>query len=84
MANEIDPGFAPGTNRRVITISIVFIVFGIVLFPIALSAFRSGQPISMLSNRRPIYGWEGLLISVLSVIIGIGGVWAVSRRRGSR
>ena len=81
MQNQIDPGFKPGASRRVIILSIVFILFGIGMIPMSLTAYRTGTPISLLSRGRPIYGWEGFLISFLSVIIGIGGIWAALRHR---
>jgi hypothetical protein len=77
---EIEPGFAPGANRRVLLISIVFIIFGIGILPMSLHAFHSGEPIPMLSRGRQIYGWEGILISGLAIIVGIGGIWAVLSR----
>ncbi|MGI8496836.1 MAG: hypothetical protein ACR2OG_04530 [Gemmatimonadaceae bacterium] len=80
MPEKIDPGLEPGAPRRVIVISIVFILFGIVIIPMSLTAYRSGQPIPMLSKTRPIYGWEGLLISFLAVLAGIGGIWAALRK----
>ena len=81
MPDQIDPGFTPGARKRILLISSVFIGFGIVLFPMALAAYRSGEPIHMISNRQQVYGWEGLLISFLSVIVGIGGIWGAMRRR---
>ncbi len=81
MPDQIDPGFAPGARKRVLLISVVFIVFGIILGPMALDAFRSGEPIKMISNRHQVFGWEGLLISFGSIVIGIGGIWAALRHR---
>ncbi len=81
MSDQIDPGFTPGARKRILLISGVFIGFGLVLFPMALAAFRSGEPIRMISNRQQVYGWEGLLIAFLSVVIGIGGIWGVMRRK---
>ncbi len=80
MPDQIDPGFAPGAKKRVLLISVVFIVFGIILAPMSLDAYHSGQPIKMISNRHQVFGWEGLLISFASIVIGIGGIWAALRR----
>jgi hypothetical protein len=84
MPNEIDPGFEPGVVKRVTIISIVFLVFGIVIIPMSLTAFRSGESIPMLSHNRPIYGWEGFVISFFAELIGVGGLWAAARHRAKR
>ncbi len=77
--DEVDPNLTPGWQRRVLFFSIAFIIFGIIIIPMSLTAYRSGHPIPMLTKTRPIYGWEGFPISFLSEVIGIGGIWAVRR-----
>ena len=68
-------------ERRVIVISIIFIVFGLGIIPMSLSAFRSGQPIALFSHDRPIYGWEGFLTTICAELAGVGGIWGVMRKR---
>jgi len=84
MSNEIDPGFKPGVVRRVIIISCVFILFGVAIIPMSITAWNSGESIPMLSRGRAIYGWEGFAIAFLSVVVGIGGIWAAIRHKRQR
>jgi hypothetical protein len=79
MADHIEPGLAPGARKRVVFISILFILFGIGIIPMSLTAYRAGTPIPMLSRGREIYGWEGFVTSFLAIVVGIGGIWAVHR-----
>ncbi|MEP6691696.1 MAG: hypothetical protein ABJD07_11095 [Gemmatimonadaceae bacterium] len=80
----MQPGMEPGIEtsaRGIVFISLVFIVFGIVVFFLAISALKSGTNIELLSHDRPIDGYEGMFIFVLAELSGAGGLWAVARRK---
>ncbi len=78
--NKITPGIQT-SPRGLIGISVVFIVFGIVVFFLAMSALKTGKDIELLSHDRAINGYEGLFIAFLGVLIGVGGIWAVLRMK---
>ncbi|MDQ6828893.1 MAG: hypothetical protein M3081_08510 [Gemmatimonadota bacterium] len=76
----IQPGIET-SPRGIVGISIVFIVFGIVVFFLSLSAIRTGKEIELLSHDRRIGGYEGMLIAFGGVLVGVGGIWAVRRMK---
>ena len=84
MQNETERGFESGSAKRITIISIFFIVFGIALIPMSITAIRSGQPIPLLSRTRPVYGGKVLRRALGAELIGVGGLWAASRRRRRR
>jgi hypothetical protein len=81
MTEDYDPNLSPGWERRTIVIAIILILFGIAIIPMSITAYRSGQPIPMLTRERPIYGTEGFFITFCCVMVGIGGIWAVKRKK---
>jgi hypothetical protein len=82
MTEDYDPNLSPGWERRNIVIGIILIMFGIGIIPISITAFRSGQPIPLLSLKRNIYGAEGFFITFCSVTFGLLGIWAAKRKKG--
>ncbi len=76
----IQPGIQ-SSPRSLVGVSIMFIVFGIVVFFLSLSAIKTGKEIELLSHDRSIDGYEGMLIAFGGVLVGVGGIWAVSRMK---
>lgn len=82
MSEDYDPNLSPGWERRTIVIGIILIIFGIGIIPMSITAFRTGQPIPLLTGRRTIYGQEGFFITACAVTAGLAGIWAVKRKKG--
>jgi hypothetical protein len=83
MAENYDPKLSPGLERRYIVIGIILILFGIAIVPMSLTAYRTGQPIPLLSGRRTVYGGQGFFVTFCCVTAGLAGIWATTRKRRS-
>jgi hypothetical protein len=81
VTQDYDPNLSPGWERRTMVIGIILIVFGIGIIPMSITAFRSGQPIPLLSGRRSIYGPEGFFITLCCVAAGLAGIYAAKRKK---
>ena len=83
MAEDYDPNLSPGWERRNIVIAIILILFGIGIIPMSITAYRTGQPIPLLSGHRTFYGWQGFFVTICCVAAGVAGIWATKRKKRS-
>jgi hypothetical protein len=83
MAQNYDPNLSPGWERRYIVIAIILILFGIGIIPMSITAYRTGQPIPLLSGHRTYYGWQGFLVTFCCVSAGLAGIWVSTRTKRS-
>jgi hypothetical protein len=83
MAENYDSKPSSGWERRNVVIGIILIVFGIGIIPMSLAAYRTGQPIPLLSGHRTFYGWQGFFVTFCCVTAGLAGIWASRRKTRS-
>lgn len=77
----MDPNAPRKSQRGFVAFCLIFIGFGIYLFPLGVNAFRTGMPVRGLSLGKQ-YDWlEVMFTSVAAILIGVGGIWAVLRER---
>jgi hypothetical protein len=82
MAANYDPKPSPGTGRGNIVIGMILILFGIAIIPMSLTAYRTGQPIPLLSGRRSVvHGAQGFFVTFCCVAAGLAGIWASRRKK---
>jgi uncharacterized membrane protein len=83
MAEDYDPKLSPGWERRHIVIGVILILFGIAIIPMSLAAYRTGQPIPLLSGHRTYSGVQGFFVTFCCVAAGVAGIWATKRKKRS-
>jgi hypothetical protein len=76
----VQPGIQT-SPKGLLALCAAFVGFGVIVFFKALTAIRTHAYIAELSRRRQIDGYEGMLIAACAVVVGVGGVWAVLRKR---
>jgi hypothetical protein len=81
MPQDYDPNLSPGWERRNMVIGIILILFGIGIVPMSLTAYRTGQPIPLLSGHRTFYGIQGFFVTFCCVTAGLAGIYAAKRKK---
>ncbi len=68
------------SKKGLILLCVVFIAFGIYLWIAGAGAMKTGALIRNLSPTHAYEGYEVVFFGTLSVIVGVGGIWAVLRK----
>jgi hypothetical protein len=77
----MDPAVPRKSQRGFVVFCLILLAFGIYLFPKGVQAFRTGMPVRGLSMSKH-YDWlEVLSLSIGSILVGAGGIWATIRER---
>ena len=77
----MDPAVPRKSQRGFVVFCLILLAFGIYLFPKGVHAFRTGMPVRDLSMSKQ-YDWlEVLSLSIGSILVGAGGIWATIRER---
>ena len=77
----MDPAVPKKSQRGFVVFCLVFLAFGIYLFPLGVNAFRTGMPVRGLSISKK-YDWLEVMGTLIgAILVGAGGIWAVIRER---
>jgi hypothetical protein len=77
----MDPAIPRKSQRGFVVFCLILLAFGIYLFPKGVNAFRTGMDVRDLAIGKS-YDWlEVMTVSIGTILIGAGGIWAVIRER---
>jgi hypothetical protein len=73
-----EPGKTPKSG--LILLCIAFIASGVYMWVEGLAAMKSGELVHGLSPTHAYQGYEVVFFGCVSVLAGVGGIWAVLRK----